>query len=53
MTKLQECDGLLKMVDLMKLAARPKRPQLAAADHSENWYELSGRAEGPVKGMRF
>jgi hypothetical protein len=37
----------------MLLAAWPERPQLAAAHHSENWYDFSGREVGPVKGMAF
>ena len=41
------------MVDFMKLAARPNRPQLAAARHSENSATFPGRQEGPVKGMAF
>jgi hypothetical protein len=46
-------NSLPKMVDLMGLALGPERPQLAAARHSENWYDFSGRQDGPVKGMTF
>jgi hypothetical protein len=38
---------------LIGLATGQERPQLAAARHSENTYELSGRRDGPVKGMGF
>ena len=40
-------------VDLRRLAAGPVGAQLAAVHHSENWYDLSGRKNGAVKGMAF
>jgi hypothetical protein len=43
----------LKMVDLLRLAAGPERPQLAASLHSENSAGFPGRQDGPVKGMGF
>jgi hypothetical protein len=46
-------NSLPEYVPLLQLAAGPDRPQLAAAHHSENWYELSGLQDGPVKGMSF
>jgi hypothetical protein len=41
----------LQMVDLMGLAVGQERPQLARADHSENWVGFPGRQDSPVKGM--
>jgi hypothetical protein len=40
-------------VRLLRLASEQERPQLAAARHSENWYDFSGREVGPAKGMAF
>jgi hypothetical protein len=31
----------------------PKRPQLPAAHHSENWYDFPSRQDSTVKGMAF
>jgi hypothetical protein len=40
-------------VPLLRLAAAPKRAELAAAHHSENTVGFPGRQNGPVKGMTF
>jgi hypothetical protein len=44
-------NSVLKFVPLLRLATESERPRLAAADHSENWYDLSRLQNGPVKGM--
>ncbi len=51
--KERRLDLVLKYVPLPVLAAGPERPRLAAARHSENWYDFSGLQSGPVKGMTF
>jgi hypothetical protein len=43
----------LRNLELLRLAAAPERPQLAAAHHSENTYDFLGRQDGPIKGMGF
>ena len=42
-----------KMDGLLRLAASTDLLQFAAASHSENWYDFSGREDGPVKGIAF
>jgi hypothetical protein len=52
MQQLRHAVGVvLEMVPLLRLAAGPNPPQGTAAHHSENWYDFSGRSDGPVKGM--
>jgi hypothetical protein len=48
----QDLNAVPKRVDLLRLAAGPERPQLAAAHHSENTAAFPGRQDGPIKGMR-
>jgi hypothetical protein len=49
----QDWNAVPETVDLMGLPAGPERPQLAAARHSENSDDFSGREGGPVIGMGF
>jgi hypothetical protein len=44
---------LIKPLNLMGLAAGPKRPQLAAERHSQKRAAFPGLESGPVKGMTF
>ena len=48
-----DLNSVPKMVHLLRLAEGSDPSQVTAASHSENWYELSGRQNGPVKGMAF
>jgi hypothetical protein len=52
-SRLPDMPAVSEFVDLMRLAARPKGPQLAVADHSENSAGFPRRHDGPVNGMAF
>jgi hypothetical protein len=50
-SRRQDLNLVLKMVDLMGLAAGLERLQLAAAHHSQKKAAFPGLQTGPVKGM--